>query len=211
MTADMYTKGDFILHLDSDCVVTQWKDECFMEDEKPVNDFATFESLHDTGVGIWKQGTEVFLGIEQEEYEFSRLNQHVYPRQLYSVLRKRVEDVHGVPFLDVFDMLNVVGTHKDQAEYGYNSTLLISDFNLLGATAFHFAPNLMTFKNLTDPMVPWRPLCVAQCNVREQGTGCCEQWLAQQMQLAEQGYTTKAHVSCNTDFAPDDPCFCQDN
>jgi hypothetical protein len=208
MTADIHTKGDFILHLDSDCVITKWKEECFLEEDKPVNDFATFESLHDTGVGIWKKGTEVFLGIEQEKYEYSRLNQHVYPRQLYSVLRKRVEDVHGVPFLEVFDKLNVVGTHKDKATFGFNSTLLISDFNLLGATAFHFAPDLMTPKNLTDGITPWRPLCVSQCNAREQVAGCCEKWLAQQMHLAEQGRATKPHASCETDFAPGDPCFC---
>lgn len=208
MMADTYTKGDYILHIDSDCVITRWDDECFLEDGKPVNDFASFESLSDTGVEVWKEGTEAFLGIPVERYEYSRLNQHVYPRALYSVLRARAEYVHGLPFLDVFEELNAVGTYEDKTSSSGNDTVLISDFNLLGATAFHFAPDLMTPKNLTEGTTPWRPLCVVQCNSRALGSQCCEQWLAQQTRLAHEGKATSSHVSCKTDFPPGDPCHC---
>lgn len=210
MTADMYTQGDFILHVDSDCVVTQWHDACFLEDGKPVNDYATFESLippSGLGVLIWKQGTEVFLGIPDEIYEFSRLNQHVYPRELYSVMRKRAKEVHGVPFLDIFHKLNVVGTYDDKISNGQNTTLVVSDFNVLGATSFHFAPQLMTQKHL-DGHTPWRPICIAQCNARVLGAECCEKFLKNQTLLAQSGKATSAHVDCKHDFPLEDPCYC---
>jgi hypothetical protein len=208
MTADTYTRGEYILHIDSDCVITQWKDECFLEYGRPINEYATFESLPDVGVGVWKEGTEVFLGIEDEKFEFSRLNQHVYPRELYLILRKRAEDLHGVPFLEIFRKLNIVGTMNDKKKIGIKSTLLVSDFNLLGATAYHFAPDLMISRDMTDGKSPWRPFCVAQCNARTSGVACCDKWLKRQILMAKMGKPTSAHMDCKNDFAPEDPCNC---
>jgi len=206
MTADTYTKGDLIFHIDSDCVLIQWKSECYLEEGKPVNDYATFESL-DKIVEIWKNGTSTVLGIPEELYEFSRLNQHVYPKQLYSILRRRVEDVHGMPFAEVFEKLKLVGKHEHW--FQDQSTVLVSDFNLLGATSFHFAPDLMFQKNMTNGASSWRPICVSQCNVRVLGNECCETWLNEQIALADRGGIPKAHISCNPgDFQPTHPCFC---
>ncbi|KAG7372604.1 hypothetical protein IV203_018747 [Nitzschia inconspicua] len=209
MVADTYTKGEYILHIDSDCVITQWQDSCFLEYDKPINDYATFESLP-KNVHVWKRGTEVFLGIEEEIFEFSRLNQHVYPRELYSVLRNHAEEVHGVSFLESFTKLGLVGRDEDLHEMGPSSSLLISDFNLLGATAFHFAPDLMTPRDLTNHKSPWRPFCIAQCEARLMGSSCCRQWMETQIRLANEGKPTKVHADCKIDFAPNDPCYCAD-
>jgi hypothetical protein len=218
MTADKYTSAPYILHMDSDCAVVQWQSECYLHNDKPINDFATFEQIAGLGFNYiwqWKEGTEVVLGIENELYEFSRLNQHVYPRELYGMMRRRIEEVHGVPFESVFDKLNLVGRGIDKREDPSGTAIVVSDFNVLGAAAFHFGYDLMHHVNLTAGE-PWRPVCIAQCNSRIfSKPECCQMWLSDQIEVAKSGGFPSAHIpypekgkDCLTTVEPSHACGC---
>ena len=231
--ADTYARGDYILHIDSDCVILKWDESCFRseEDGKPVNDFATYDQLRKAtapnisdaawiegpNIRQWKNGTDFVLGLgtNGDNHEWSRLNQHVYPRELYPILRQRVEQVHNVSFHDSFLKLKMVGTFDDlrsERQKG-NNPVLVSDFNLLGATAFYFAPDLMFSKNLTSPGTAWRPICVSQCNARIYSKKCCQQWMHEEMLKIDEGKGDKvpAHLpKCKT-FSKNQPCSCMKN
>ncbi len=194
--ADTYTKGNLILHLDSDCAVVKWSEDCYLEGGLPVNDFGTFKSLEAHGVGIWKRGTEVALGIDDEENEYSRLNQHVYPRQAYELARRRMEKVHGVPFVKTFQKANFVGYAPQIHE---PNVTLFSEFNVIGAAVFHFAPELMFHKNVTaGSNERWRPICITQCSARHFSKKCCEAWFQVQSLQKDKG-SIQHHI-------PDDYC-----
>jgi len=214
LTSDLYTDARYILHIDSDVFYSRWDENCFFAGDRhqPLLTYAPWDALPPV-VKQWKKGSEALLGLTNVEYEFSRLNQHVYPRELYSALRKRVEEVHGKSFRAVFKDTPLVGTGNNlqsAREKGFSKALLVSDFNLLGAVAHYLMPNIMFQDNLAEPAAPgvtrWS-VCVRQCNARLFDEQCCIDWdnsIEEHMKL--HGKTTK--YNCASDFLPKAPAAC---
>ena len=178
MIADKYLKSPFIFHLDSDVVVhKKWNPSCYSHHGRIVNEYASFTKLP-SSVIQWKTGMQKMLSIKNVEYEFSRKNQHVYPRSIYRKLRKHLERIHEMPFKGMFyrDGLKLVGRGHDlRNEKG---SILISDFNLLGAFAYYFDPVLMKSVDVSDGH--FLPFCTSQCNLRMCGLDCIA-WMKEQM------------------------------
>lgn len=205
MIADTYTDAEYIMHLDSDGAITHWEDTCFLRDNKPINDFDLWENLPDS-VRQWREGTAFLLGVEKEDikYEYSRINQHVYPRDLYKKVREELENIHHVSFKGIFTKYDLVGTGSDRRKK-INSTL-ISDFNTLGAFAHRVFPGSMHQLDLSTGE-KWRQICTTQCNARKWSNACCNQFRREQIESARRHKPIKAHLICS-DYQDDHPCHC---
>ena len=203
MMADTYTNASYILHLDSDGAITNWEDDCFLRDKLPINEFDSWENLPDS-VRQWREGTAFLLGVEKNDvkYEYSRVNQHVYPRQLYKMVRDELEKIHGVSFKELFTKFNLVGTGLDHRKI--NGSILISDFNILGAFADKLG--VMFSLNLGEGG-KWRKICTTQCNARRWSNTCCDQFRHEQIENAKNHKPVKAHLVCD-DYGEDHPCHC---
>lgn len=183
LTADLHTDAEYIMHIDSDVRFHTWNEHCFFgRDHRPLLEYAPWEFLP-KGVRQWQNGSEVLLGVSVD-FEFSRSNQHVYPRALYKQLRERVEETQGVPFKTVFIERPLVGTashlHAERFANINSRALLVSDFNLLGGQIHYFAPELMHEIDVSKPRDPARDppatMCSSQCNTRLFSDMCCEAW-----------------------------------
>lgn len=184
MTADLYTNAEYLLHVDSDVRFHSWDEDCFFGglNHKPLLEYAPWHFLP-LNARQWANGSKALLGLDTIDFEFSRANQHVYPRALYKKLRSRIEFVEGMRFKDVFRKYPLVGTLKDVQQLHRNgnlNALLVSDFNLLGGYVHYFEPGLM---HTIDVSVPRNPIhdpprasCVSQCNSRMHETTCCKAW-----------------------------------
>ena len=174
LTADTHTDAEYIMHVDSDVRFHTWDEHCFFggADHKPLLEYAPWAMLP-TSVRQWQKGSEVLLGVPVE-FEFSRSNQHVYPRELYKKLREYISTREHRSFEDVFVDRMLVGTHKHMVETP--GSLLISDFNLLGGYAHYFGEGLMHEVNLGAARTEATAICSSQCNTRMYTTECCIAW-----------------------------------
>ena len=197
MTSDLHTTSPYILHLDSDVYVTHWDDSCWLRQGLPVLEYQSFATLPEE-VAVWRNGSEKLLQ-RSVEFEFSRRNQHVYPRELYGALRSHLEAKHKHSFADIFSTFRLVGRMHDHRKDA-NSTL-VSDFNLMGAFAYYFRPELMEWVDLGSPGAQPLPLCIRQCNARLLSLECC-QWFYK--------YSEGAHVDCKAcgSLPEEHPCLC---
>ncbi len=202
MMADKYTDAKYIAHLDSDAAITEWEDNCFLRDGKPINDYDLWDNLPDS-VRQWRTGTAFLLG-EEVNHEYSRVNQHVYPRELYKKIRDEIESIHGVSFKEMFTKYNLVGTGSDLRKV-LNSTL-ISDFNAMGAFAHLKFPDLMYQLDLSTGE-EWRKICTTQCNSRRWSNTCCDSFRREQIENAKNNVPIKAHLICS-DYKEGHPCEC---
>lgn len=204
MMADTYTDAAFILHLDSDSAITNWEDACFLRDGKAINEFDLWENLPDS-VRQWRQGTFTLGKAESDiKHEYSRVNQHVYPRELYKKIRDKMEAIFGTNFKNIFKQYTLVGTGVDRRKI--NNSTLISDFNTLGAYAHLEFPDTMYQLDLSTGK-PWRKICTTQCNARRWSNECCDLHRREQIQRAKLGLAVNAHMVC-TDYGQDHPCHC---
>jgi hypothetical protein len=185
MTADLHTNAEYLLHIDSDVRFHAWNEHCFFgggKDHKPLLEYAPWHFLPRV-VKQWINGSKALLGLDTVDFEFSRSNQHVYPRALYQQLRSRVEAVEGMSFQDVFLKYPLVGVGDDMRHLHRNGklgALLVSDFNLLGGYVHYFEPDLMHTVDVSVPRDPDNDpppaSCVSQCNSRIYDDACCEAW-----------------------------------
>ncbi|CAM9766040.1 unnamed protein product [Scytosiphon promiscuus] len=141
LRADLYTTGDFILHLDSDVVLFEdiSYDEMFHLG-KAVLPFRRDRSEAPEGeegmstIMCWQKGTSFAIG-EDVVHEFSIFNTHVYPRQMYSAARHFIEEHHGMNFVEFMSSRrgSCMGTKTMATWTLAERTLLFSDFNFMGA------------------------------------------------------------------------------
>lgn len=125
MLADEYTRSDFILHMDSDCLFIEPVTPLdYFVEGKPVllmEQYSRFAERYPT-ILQWKTTSEKALNFPCP-FETMRRHPAVHHRSLYSRVRQRIEEVHKKPFLEY------VLSCKPDFPQG------ISEFNVLGAYA----------------------------------------------------------------------------
>jgi hypothetical protein len=136
LTADTFTKADYILFVDSDCFM--------FRNNQPADWFTNGKIPHLITpwnmVGdakMWKAPTEKALGCEAR-YETMRRFPLVFPRSVIAGCRQHVERLHRKPIRDYV---------IEQQSF--------SEFNVLGTYAMQFAPHAFTFLDTTiNPLPP---------------------------------------------------------
>jgi hypothetical protein len=143
--ADEYTDAEFILHIDSDCVLMgKISPEDFFTNGRPDLLYSKFSDIQSP----WQYVTELALG-RSVEVETMRRHPFVYPRWMYAEMRNRVEHVHRRPFDEyVFTAPCMGGAHRG-----------FSEFCTLGAYAKHFRPEAFHFYDTKTSCKP--------CDVRQ--------------------------------------------
>lgn len=144
-----YCKGDFIFHLDSDVVLHRpvlYKD-LFLRG-LPMLEYDTYDNLRDTGASRWQLGTAFAVGHSPILYEYSRSNEHLYPREMYAPARAHIERrFKGIRFADYLATRPGSSKGKSTAKYRKlearylpegekDSVSLFSDFNYAGTWLF---------------------------------------------------------------------------
>lgn len=120
--ADTFSDADFILHDDSDCIFTEpVVPEDYFVGGKPVMLIRPFSTLPDSP---WRTPTEKALGWPVE-FECMARHPQVNPHGLYAVMRRRVEQVYGIPFE------RYVLSQRGEFPFGF------SEHCTLGAYALH--------------------------------------------------------------------------
>lgn len=214
LTADTHTSAQYILHVDSDLWYHSWNEDCFFSptDHRPIVEFDSWDHLTPE-VEQWRNGSErlLKLPVGAIKFEYSRANQHVYPRSLYRGLRSYLETRHGKSFEKIFKETPLVGTNAHlvaKRAHGVSSALLVSDFNLIGAFAHYFAPRSVHFVNLGSPSKddPPHAECVSQCNLRLFSPKCCLAWFNAIEGFEAKEDASRLHEFSQTFFANSDQC-----
>ena len=116
--ADQYTHGDFILHVDSDCIFTSpTTPDDFMVGGRAV-------ILHEDGVETpWPPIVERTIGFHMES-EYMRRLPIIYPKWIYGGFREFIKKMHG---MELNEWIKI----QPYREF--------SEFNCLGAWAWKYA------------------------------------------------------------------------
>lgn len=136
--ADLYTEGDYILHLDSGLVVFEKITyEHIFHLDKPVLPFRRYRDDTPEGLGVtscWRNGTSYAIG-EDVVHEFSILNTHVYPRKMYLALRDFIEEQHQKSLADFMsERRGKCWPPQTLSKWTFEErTSLLSGSNLMGA------------------------------------------------------------------------------
>jgi hypothetical protein len=139
LTADQYCKGKFVFHLDSDVVLfrpVQTRDLFWAG--KPLLFYDAYDNLPRV-LDIWRQGTANAVG-KPIEHEFSRSNNHLYPRSMYAQGRRHLEELFKTN-LTTFLKTRLAATADAAARHMSEQQaagLYFSDFNYLGGYLWHF-------------------------------------------------------------------------
>ncbi|CAN0197979.1 unnamed protein product, partial [Ectocarpus fasciculatus] len=167
MRADLYTKGDYVLHMDSDVIV--FEDVTYAHIfhlHKPVLPYRRYRTDAGFEAGLlytlcWQSGTSFTMG-EDVLHEYSIFNTHVYPRSMYSAARRFLTEHHNT------SMVDFMSTRRGQCEHpnemrqysDEDNRRMFSDFNFFGAylwyhmhDAVHWLPADPYDARLDD----WRP------------------------------------------------------
>jgi hypothetical protein len=129
MMADTYTDADFIMHFDSDTVLTaDVTPDTFIVDGKPINYYEPYTKLDDCP---WRPIVTDVLGWEPE-YEFMRRHPFVYPRSIYHKLRGYLTEKYFISF------------EQYVMNRQYRS---FSEFNVLGAYAWRYYKDLFDWRD----------------------------------------------------------------
>jgi hypothetical protein len=107
------------------------------------------------GMDIWREGTEYAIGREVE-FEFSRRPEKLYPRELYCLARKILEDLHGISLKEFIS--SRIGKQEDIVR----SELYFSDLNYLGAVLFYYLHDEITWIDVENLGYEYRPRFVEQ-------------------------------------------------
>lgn len=129
--ADQYCDGDFILHMDSDCIFTEpVTPQDYFVDGKPVLLHQSYDGLrqHHPGACQWQDMTSRAVGFPVTQ-EFMRRHPAVHPRALYTLFRAQIELTQKQPFLKW-------ATSGPNEYPGF-----WSEFNALGAVAWNSIPS----------------------------------------------------------------------
>lgn len=128
LNADKYTEGRYVMHLDSDVVfyrMLNHKDVFVLG--KPILEYDLYSNI----ASWWQAGTSYTMG-HPVAYEYSRSNDHVYPRCIYKRAREYLEKRFGMSVRDFMKTRRGVHDITDENE---NPESLFSDFNYIGAFA----------------------------------------------------------------------------
>lgn len=132
LSADLYTDADFIMHWDSDSILTEdVTPETFMVEGRPIIYKEPYSALE--GVP-WQPIVAEALGWTPE-FEFMRRHPFVYPRKLYRDVRRHLEGAHGV------NMAAYVTSRPARS---------FSEFNVMGAYAWSKCPELFTWRHPSE-------------------------------------------------------------
>ena len=136
MHAHLFTDDDLIVHIDSDCILTEEvAPERLLLDTKPKMPHAAYDYFYRGGWNCpWQSVTSRFLR-HQVDYEFMRRFPLCYPRNLYIDLGNWFKEAHGSELVDIWKMI-----HGDQ----------FSEFNLMGAFSFYSDPQYHVFTSPQD-------------------------------------------------------------
>ena len=149
LMADMHCTGRYIFHLDSDVLLSRpvLRRDLFLFN-KPMlayDRYSNLVSAHgEHALDRWRLGTAYAVGVPSlVEFEFSRANNHLYPRELYYAARWHLEHHHNKTLVDFF------ATRNGRYEAGVTRLrTLFSDFNYLGAFMYVHRPQLMSWQYL---------------------------------------------------------------
>ncbi len=151
LNADLFLDSPLIMHLDSDCVFVarMFHEDLFdVSSSLPIYYVQQYELLPYQGVyGVhrWRAPTAYWLGlpVEKNQHEFMRRFPFVIPRELYQLVRKRVALAHqGLSITDVFR------TKAAELNRPNETAVRLSEFNLLGAAAWHWAHERVAWRDL---------------------------------------------------------------
>jgi hypothetical protein len=154
--ADTYCRGDFIFHLDSDTLLIKapLQNRDLFLFGRPIATFDRYANVRAAGARLreaaldrWQGGTATALGLPSVEFEFSRSNDHLYPRGLYAATREHLEATHGVPLRTFLaGRLGRLTNANNAARTRDELPRLLSDFNTLGGYAYYRAPHLLAWQ-----------------------------------------------------------------
>jgi hypothetical protein len=146
MSGDLFCPDADVVHLiGSDCVATApFTPAAFLcpQTALPVMPYTPY-ALVPPHARFWRDGTTAALGV-QPEHEFMRRLPLLYPRELYPMVRQRVERFTGQPF-------------RDYVLFNVNHVRNFSESNVLGAVAWRHAHHLYRWVDLSresDPCLP---------------------------------------------------------
>ncbi|WP_331298624.1 DUF6492 family protein [Methylobacterium oryzae] len=127
LRSHLYTKCDFVIHVDSDCIFVKHFDlSTYFFNGLPVLYHREYNYFYREKFEMpWQYITSKFL-CRQVDFEFMALFPLIYPRRLYIDLEEWFNDTHG------FGYENIESRLKIRHEF--------SEFNLLGAFSY-YRPN----------------------------------------------------------------------
>jgi hypothetical protein len=103
LTADLHTNADFILHIDSDTILTRpVSPDDFLMHGKPNWLITPWSVLHPDDKLAWYPVMTKCL-LESPRFEFMRRNLMMIPRWAYGLFRDEIKRLHGIP-MDAYVM-----------------------------------------------------------------------------------------------------------
>lgn len=103
LNADLHTDADFILHIDSDTILTREVcPEDFITNGKPNWMITPWGALEPKDKLAWYPVMTKCL-LESPRYEFMRRNLMMIPRWAYGLFRDEIKRIHGIP-MDAYVM-----------------------------------------------------------------------------------------------------------
>jgi len=122
--ADEYLKEEYILHVESDSIFTEWKQSCFFDEFGRIRMFCKPFSAGATDV--WKKGTEYSLHVQIQE-DCLQSTPFLYRRHVFADLRADIYSRHGKKVEDL-----VKDDYLQSHLEGWKAeNLLFSEFNTL--------------------------------------------------------------------------------
>lgn len=136
LTADTFTRADYILYVDSDCFMLRANQPAdWFTNGKIPHLITPWEHVGDAK--MWKAPTEKALGCEAR-YETMRRIPVLFPRSVVAGCRQHIERLHQKPIREYV---------IEQKSF--------SEFNVLGTYAMVMAPHAFTFMDTTlNPLPP---------------------------------------------------------
>lgn len=128
LRSHLYTKSDFVVHVDSDCIfVKQFDFSAHFFNGLPILYHREYDYFYREKIDMpWQYITSKFL-CRQVDYEFMALFPLIYPRRLYVELEEWFNSTHDFCYEAIEPRLKI--RHE------------FSEFNLLGAFSY-YRPNL---------------------------------------------------------------------
>lgn len=138
LNADLHCSGDFILHIDSDCILTRpVTPETMMRNGKPIWLMTPWEQCPDAKKAWYHVMAKLFLDVS--EYDFMRRSTIMVPRFAYAKLRGFIEEMHGYK-MDAYVM--------NQPNHEF------TEYNALGFYLWKFHREAIAWRNTATDGVP---------------------------------------------------------
>jgi hypothetical protein len=141
--ADQFCQGEYILLTDSDCMLLEPADrQKLMWEDKPLITYVTYEEhLKMYPNSPWRKITERLMD-QPAELHFMAHCATLYRRDTFLGLRDYLAGLHDVPY----EKLVYSGVPFDPKNFNHHPISLM-DYDLLGAFAHIYQPDLYTFKH----------------------------------------------------------------